>query len=81
MKLSEDDKSDLEYLCRLLIDQGILWEPYALGPGEVSSVYVYMSDEQGTYIAPMPVVEDIGYIFERIRDLLSEKPDPSKFEQ
>lgn len=80
VKLSEAQQSDLRYLCTLLVNEAVLWEANINGI-ESPSVFVYTHDENGTYIAPMPVVDDVAYLLERIRDLLTPEPNEALYDQ
>lgn len=70
LKLSDEAVKDLVTLCETLVFEAVQWSPSIHGP-ESPEVYVYALDEEKAHIALMPVTDDIGWIFERLRGLLT----------
>ena len=79
MKLSKENAKELLNLCRLLVEEAVVWETDAYG-NLSPSVYVYGIDEQGSYITVSPLVDDVAFLIERIRDILSDKPEEISYE-
>lgn len=68
--LSEDDKNEVIQLCELLINEGILWESNLAGLDSPNAP-VYTMDDSHVYVAYMPLTEEVAFILEKLRLILS----------